>query len=119
MRQRITQLVILLSVLAMMPACEPPASDAQTSGRPAAGVHVAAIVDAACGQCQFGLEGAGCDLAVRIDGKAYFVDGTAIDDHGDAHGADGFCNTVRQARVDGHVVNGRFEVQSFEAIPAG
>jgi hypothetical protein len=36
------------------------------------------------------MEGKACDLAVRIDGKAYFVDGTSIDSHGDAHAADGF-----------------------------
>ena len=28
------------------------------------------LVEAACGQCKFGLEGKACDLAVRIDGKA-------------------------------------------------
>jgi len=38
------------------------------------------IVEASCGQCQFGLPGRGCDLAVRIDGDAYYVDGTGIDD---------------------------------------
>ena len=32
----------------------------------------------------------GCDLAIRIDGKSYFVEGTKIDDHGDAHANDGF-----------------------------
>jgi hypothetical protein len=35
------------------------------------------IVEASCGQCQFGMEGHGCELAVRIDGKPYFVDGTS------------------------------------------
>jgi hypothetical protein len=44
------------------------------------------IVEASCGQCQFGMEGHGCELAVRIDGK-YFVDGTSS---GDAHANDGF-----------------------------
>jgi hypothetical protein len=42
------------------------------------------IVEASCGQCQFGMKGYACDLAVRIDGKPYFVDGTSIDSHGDA-----------------------------------
>jgi hypothetical protein len=42
------------------------------------------IVEASCGQCQFGMEGHGCELAVRIDGKPYFVDGTSLDSHGDA-----------------------------------
>jgi hypothetical protein len=47
------------------------------------------IVEASCGQCQFGMKGYACDLAVRIDGKPYFVDGTSID-YGDAHAEDGF-----------------------------
>ena len=46
------------------------------------------VVEAACGECQFKLKGDDCDLAVRIDGKAYFVDGTTIDAHGDAAFAD-------------------------------
>jgi hypothetical protein len=37
------------------------------------------------------MEGHGCELAVRIDGKPYFVDGTSLDSHGDAHANDGFC----------------------------
>lgn len=74
-------------------------------------------VEAACGQCQFGLAGKGCDLAVRIDGKAYFVDGSEIDEHGDAHAADGFCNEVRQARVQGRIENTRFIASSFELLP--
>jgi hypothetical protein len=59
------------------------------------------LVEAACGQCKFGLKGKGCSLAVRIDQKAYFVDGTDIDDHGDAHAKDGFCNSVRKRRSAG------------------
>ncbi|MCZ6834609.1 MAG: DUF6370 family protein [Planctomycetota bacterium] len=75
------------------------------------------VVEASCGQCQFDLEGSGCDLAVRIDGDAYFVDGTKIDEHGDAHASDGFCNEVRQARVSGSVVDDRFQVAHFELLP--
>ena len=75
------------------------------------------IVEASCGQCKLGLKGGGCDLAVRIDGKAYFVDGTGIDDHGDSHAADGFCSAIRQAKVTGKVENNRFVVKSFELLP--
>ena len=75
------------------------------------------IVEAACGQCQFGLPGSDCDLAVRIDGASYFVDGTGIDDHGDAHASDGFCNAVRPARVSGQVREGRFVATHFELLP--
>ena len=43
------------------------------------------IVEASCGQCNFDLSGGGCALAVKIDGKAYFVGGAELHDHGDAH----------------------------------
>ncbi|PIR21155.1 MAG: hypothetical protein COV45_02705 [Deltaproteobacteria bacterium CG11_big_fil_rev_8_21_14_0_20_47_16] len=75
------------------------------------------VVEAACGECQFHLKGKGCNLAVRINGKAYFVDGTGIDEHGDAHASDGFCTTIRKARVSGQIVNGRFQASSFELLP--
>lgn len=75
------------------------------------------IVEASCGQCQFHLPGKGCDLAVRIDGKAYFVDGTKIDDHGDAHAKDGFCKRIRKARVSGRIVNDRFQATHFQLLP--
>ena len=75
------------------------------------------IVEAACGQCQFGMEGYGCELAVRIDGKPYFVDGTSIDSHGDAHANDGFCAAIRKAAVVGEIKNNRFVVSSFKLLP--
>ena len=74
------------------------------------------VVETACGECQFKLTGKGCDLAVRIDSKAYFVDGTDIDSHGDAHAKDGFCNAVRKAEVQGEIVNNRFKVTYFKLI---
>jgi hypothetical protein len=74
-------------------------------------------VEASCGECQFKLEGKGCNLAVRIDGKAYFVDGTKIDEHGDAHAKDGFCEAIRKAQVQGEVVNNRFKATYFKLLP--
>lgn len=74
------------------------------------------IVETACGECQFGMKGKSCDLAVRIDGKPYFVDGTTIDEHGDAHAEDGFCNKIRKASVTGKVENGRFKATSFTLL---
>jgi len=74
------------------------------------------IVDAACGECKLGLTGATCDLAIRIDGKAYFVDGTDIDSHGDAHANDGFCKAIKKAEVQGELVNGRFKATYFKLI---
>ena len=74
------------------------------------------IVETACGECQFGMKGKSCDLAVRIDGKPYFVDGTTIDEHGDAHAEDGFCNKIRKSSVTGKVENGRFKATSFTLL---
>lgn len=75
------------------------------------------LVEASCGECQLGLAGKGCNLAVRIDGKSYFVDGTKIDDHGDAHAKDGFCETIRKAEVQGEIINNRFKATYFKVIP--
>jgi hypothetical protein len=75
------------------------------------------IVEASCGQCQFKMKGDGCELAVRIDGKSYFVDGTSIDSHGDAHANDGFCASIRKAEVVGKIVDNRFKATSFKLLP--
>ena len=74
------------------------------------------VVETACGECQFKLSGKGCHLAVRMDDKAYFVDGTDIDSHGDAHAKDGFCNAVRKAEVQGEIVNSRYKVTYFKLL---
>ncbi len=74
------------------------------------------IVEASCGQCHFGLPGKGCNLAVRIDSIAYFVDGTDIDSHGDSHAKDGFCESIRTAEVQGELINNRFQVSYFKLL---
>jgi hypothetical protein len=76
------------------------------------------VVEASCGECQFKMAGKGCHLAVRVDGKSYFVDGTSIDEHGDAHGEDGFCEAIRKAEVQGEVVKDRYRVTYFKLLPA-
>lgn len=76
-----------------------------------------AEVETSCGQCKLGLKGKGCTLAIRLDGKAYFVEGTDIDQHGDAHADDGFCNKIRKAKVQGEVVNGKFVATYFQLLP--
>ncbi|WP_343532654.1 DUF6370 family protein [Pedobacter sp.] len=73
-------------------------------------------VEIACGECMFKMPGKGCDLAVKIDGTSYFVDGRKIDDFGDAHADDGFCNAVRKATVTGEVVDGRFKAKSIQLV---
>jgi Family of unknown function (DUF6370) len=76
------------------------------------------LADASCGMCKFGMKGGDCALAVRINGKAYYVDGAHIDAYGDAHANDGFCNAIRKAQVQGEVVDGRFKAGYFKLIAA-
>lgn len=73
-------------------------------------------VELACGQCQFKLPGSRCDLAIRVEGRACFVDGSSIDDHGDAHAEDGLCNAIRKAKVSGTICDGRFKAAKIEVV---
>ncbi len=67
------------------------------------------ISEISCGQCQFDLEGNGCDLAVRFNNKAYFVEGFGIDDFGDAHDTNtGFCEVIRHGEIKGYLKNDKF-----------
>lgn len=93
------------------------AANAQKTGNGIDSTKKLLTVEASCGQCKFGLKGKGCSLAVRIDGKAYFVDGSDIDSHGDAHADDGFCNKIRKANVQGEVVDNRFKLSYFKLLP--
>ena len=58
-----------------------------------------------------------CELAVRIDGKVYVVDGIGINDHGNAHANEGFCNAIRKAEVKGKIVNNKFRPSYFKLVP--
>jgi hypothetical protein len=115
--------LVPIALLSLWAGCQPGTSDESAAVQSERGkeesavTHIEQRVEAACGQCQFDLQGQGCDLAVRIDGKAYYVEGTNIDDHGDAHAQDGFCNAIREAEVEGDIKDGRFVVQSFTLVP--
>jgi len=102
-------LVTLLLTLVAVPACTGSGDGpARLAGE---------VVPAACGECRLGLDGDDCTLAVRVDGRVLRVVGTGIDDHGDAHAADGLCNAVRRARVTGTVDGDRFVAEAFELLP--
>ena len=110
MRKIISVFVVLLFVI-------PATAQRKAEYRSADSLQVVQVVEASCGECQFGMKGKDCELAVRINGKSYFVDGTGIDDHGDAHAADGFCTAIRMAEVKGKIVDGRFKAIYFKLLP--
>lgn len=74
-------------------------------------------IEVSCGQCKLGLPGKGCDLAARVEGKAYFVDGVDIDSLGDAHAKDGFCNAIRKAEAQGEIIDNRFKITWIKLLP--
>lgn len=74
------------------------------------------VVEIACGECQFKMKGKDCELAIRINGKSYFVDGKGIDDFGDAHGEHGFCNAVSKAQVSGKIIKNRFKATNIKLL---
>ena len=74
-------------------------------------------VDISCGKCKLGLPGKTCELAIRVDGKAYYADGAGIDNFGDAHASDGFCNAIRKAEVQGELVDNRFKISYIKILP--
>lgn len=76
------------------------------------------IVEASCGECKFALKGHGCDLAVRINGKSYFVDGAKpISAYGDQSNPEAMCEAVHKAEVTGEIKNDRFVATSFKVFP--
>jgi hypothetical protein len=75
-------------------------------------------LEVSCGKCRFGLKGKSCDLAIRVNGKSYYADGANIDEFGDAHDKEGFCNAIRKAEVQGKVVNDRFKISYIKLLAA-
>lgn len=104
---------IVIGTGAFLTACQGPRSQ---EGAPAengrdGGELGIRDAEAGCAMCIYHMPGVReCVLAVKLDGRAYLVKGSSIDDHGDAHAVDGLCNTGRKARV-----NGRFEGEVFVA----
>ena len=53
-------------------------------------------------------------MAVRINGKNYFVEGASIDDFGDAHDTEGFCNSIRKVTLQGERKEENFIISYLE-----
>ena len=93
-----------------------PTQRAEDARRPVA--SATQEVEAGCATCVFDMEDVvGCKLAVKIDGTAYLVTGSEIDDHGDAHAPDGLCQVARAAVVLGGIEGDRFVAKKFRLNP--
>jgi len=64
--------------------------------------------------CNFGMKNKKrCNLAIQINNVAYDVEGTGIDDHGDSHAKEGFCNAIRVANVKGQIKKNTLVAESL------
>ena len=61
-----------------------------------------------CGMCNFMNGDNDCALAIKIGSKVLKVRGVGIDDHGDSHDSDGYCNVIKKTYVEGIVRNNTF-----------
>jgi len=69
---------------------------------------------ASCGICMFDMQGKECALAVQVNDSTYYVKGAGIDDYGDAHAKEGFCNAIRDVIIQGEVVDATFQLTYFQ-----
>lgn len=106
--------IILIGVFAFSAAAQ---ADKENSKGPDPAKKVE-TAEVSCGKCKLGLPGKSCDMAIRINNKAYYVDGAEIDSFGDAHAHDGMCNAIRKAEVQGELVGDRFKISYIKMLPA-
>lgn len=75
------------------------------------------VYDVSCGKCNFEMTGNGCDLAIQVEGKNYYVEGSNLHEHGNAHAEDGMCVVTLKAKVKGTISKGVFVAESLELLP--
>jgi len=105
------RLVATLAVLMFFQGCSSSSEGTSNSNE-----LVDREVELSCGECLFHMKGSGCDLAIRVDGRSYYVDGPSIEDYGDAHDAEGLCNVIRKAKATGTIKDSRFLATKIELI---
>ena len=100
--------LFILSALLLLASC----GSLNKSAEPLSGVYTVS-----CGKCNFEMTGDECDLAIEVDGKFYYVEGTNIHDHGDPDADGGMCTRKREAQVTGQIKHGVFVAESFKLLP--
>ncbi len=110
---------IVIGTGVFLTACQGPGSRETAPGERGRDGGESGVRDAeaGCAMCIYHMPGVReCVLAVKLEGRAHLVKGSSIDDHGDAHAADGLCNTARKARVTGRVEGEAFVAEKVELL---
>ena len=67
-----------------------------------------------CGMCNFMNGDNDCALAIKVGSKVFSVKDVGIDDHGDSHARDGYCNVIKKVYVEGRIRGKSFTADKLE-----
>jgi len=67
-----------------------------------------------CGMCNFMNGDRNCALAIKVGSKVLSVKDVGIDEHGDSHSKDGYCNVIKKVYVEGRVKGKSFKADKME-----
>ena len=67
-----------------------------------------------CGMCNFMNGDRDCALTIKVGSEVLTVRDVGIDDHGDSHARDGYCNVIKKVYVEGRVKGKSFKADKME-----
>ena len=67
-----------------------------------------------CGMCNFMSGDNDCALAIKVGRNVLSLKDVGIDDHGDSHAKDGYCNVIKKVYVEGRVRGKTFKANKME-----
>ena len=67
-----------------------------------------------CGMCNFMNGDNDCALAIKVGRDVLSLKDVGIDDHGDSHAKDGYCNVIKKVYVEGKVRGKTFKANKME-----
>ena len=67
-----------------------------------------------CGMCNFMNGDNDCALAIKVGQNVLSLKDVGIDDHGDSHAKDGYCNVIKKVYVEGRVRGKTFKANKME-----
>ena len=67
-----------------------------------------------CGMCNFMNGDNDCAIAIKVGRDVLSLKDVGIDDHGDSHAKDGYCNVIKKVYVEGRVRGKTFKANKME-----
>ena len=67
-----------------------------------------------CGMCNFMNGDNDCALTIKVGPNVLSLKDVGIDDHGDSHAKDGYCNVIKKVYVEGRVRGKTFKANKME-----